>query len=163
MTEDALVQNPSNDLYAGLVGDLTEDLIEAGVVGDDRKDAVGQRDLSALWLLLGWSERRGGSERRCRRGGGGCGREGRYRRDRGRRFRLLGGYLRPQQRGGGEADGGNETYWPGALHAIVGRSIALECHRSRRQAIAHQVIAEEPRSHSLDKSQLADLDFGALC
>jgi hypothetical protein len=79
--EDTLVYDASCDFDAGLVGDLTEDLVEAGVVGGDGEDAVGEGDLGVLWLLLswseryGWSERRGGSERRgC--AGGGCGGQG---------------------------------------------------------------------------------------
>jgi hypothetical protein len=55
LTEDAFVYDAAGDLYAGLVGDLTEDLVKAGVVGNDCEDPVRQSDLGALWLLLGWS------------------------------------------------------------------------------------------------------------
>ena len=38
---DALVHDASCDLDAGVMGDLAEDLVEAGVVGQDEEAAIG--------------------------------------------------------------------------------------------------------------------------
>ena len=122
--EDALVHNASCDLDAGVMGDLTEDLVEAGVVGRDREAAVGQGDLSALWLLLGGCERDRGLR------GGGSWRQGGYGLNGCGGFGLSsGGRLRRQQGGGREARIEDEANWPNALHVVVGRAAAKKRHR----------------------------------
>jgi hypothetical protein len=73
MAEDTLLGYASRDLDPGVAGDLTENLVEAGVVGGDRKRAVGVGDLRALRRTLGWGEGDwrglGCCCRRCRQGG----------------------------------------------------------------------------------------------
>ena len=64
--KDAFVGDASGDLHARVGGDLAENLVEAGVVGGDRKHPVGEVNLCAVRRKLRWGER-------DRRGSGGCG------------------------------------------------------------------------------------------
>ena len=70
-TEDTLVDNTSGDLHSRLMGDLAEDLVEAGIIGGDREGSIRQGDLGMFWLLFRGSGRgRGhGCWRRCRESG----------------------------------------------------------------------------------------------
>ena len=56
MAEDTLLGDAACDLDPGIAGDLTKDLVEAGVVSGDRKRAVGIGDLRALRRTLRWGE-----------------------------------------------------------------------------------------------------------
>jgi len=60
LAEDTLVCDAPGDLDSGVGGDLTKDLIEAGVICGDGKFAVGVGDLGALRGTLRWSEGDGG-------------------------------------------------------------------------------------------------------
>ena len=69
LAEDTLVCDAASDLDSGVGGDLTKDLIEAGVIGGDRKFAFGVGDLGALRGTLRWGAGAGG---RFGRGGWRC-------------------------------------------------------------------------------------------
>lgn len=89
-TEDALITDAAGDLEVGEAGDVAEDLVEGGVVGDDGELALGKGDAGAVrwvwcrsrgWLEdSGWGQRREGLGRKWEGGGGeeeeetGCGR-----------------------------------------------------------------------------------------
>jgi len=64
LAEDAFVDDATRDLDSRHAGDLTENLVQAGVVGGDGEGIVGIGDLGTLGRLL-----RGGKRVvRCRRG-----------------------------------------------------------------------------------------------
>jgi hypothetical protein len=65
LTIDALVADAAGNLYPGLTGDLTQNLVEAGVVGSDGKLASGVIDLRAFCGGL-----RGCGRRQCSADGG---------------------------------------------------------------------------------------------
>jgi len=69
LAEDALVGDATRDLESRRAGDLTENLVETGVVGGDSEDIVGVGDLGMLWRLLR------GRKRVIRRRSGRCCRE----------------------------------------------------------------------------------------
>jgi hypothetical protein len=52
LAEDTLLGDAACDLHAGITGDLTKDLVEAGVVCGDGKRAVGVGDLRAFRRTL---------------------------------------------------------------------------------------------------------------
>jgi hypothetical protein len=54
LSEDALVGDTSGDIDSGLAGDLTKNLIEAGVAGSDEEGTVGVGDLSVARWELRW-------------------------------------------------------------------------------------------------------------
>ena len=116
-------------------GDLTENLVEAGVVCRDGKGIVRVGDLSALWRFL----RR--EQRKIWRCGGWCCGEGRC--DLNRTAVGLGGRGRLccQQRGERKAGGDEESDWRGALHAGIGRVMTKEV--IRRQGVLTRPVYRE--------------------
>ena len=72
LPEDTLVGDAAGDLDSGLVLNLAEDLVEAGVVCGDRETTVGVSDLRVFRWKLRWRGRR----RRWRYGGLCCGQSG---------------------------------------------------------------------------------------
>jgi hypothetical protein len=62
LSEDAFVGDAAGDLDSGLVGDLAQNLVEAGVAGGDKERTGGVGDLSVVGRELrgGWGRRRRG-------------------------------------------------------------------------------------------------------
>lgn len=135
LSEDTLVGDAACDLECCSAGDLTENLVEAGVVCRDGKGVVRVGDLSALWRFL----RR--EQRKIWRCGGWCCGEGRC--DLNGTAVGLGarGRLCCQQSGERKAGDDEESDWRGALHVGVGRAMTKEV--IRRQGVLTRPVYRE--------------------
>jgi hypothetical protein len=56
VAKDTLLCDAACDFDSGITGDLTQNLVEAGVVRGDGERAVGVSDLRSLWRALRWRE-----------------------------------------------------------------------------------------------------------